>query len=95
MTDNPAMKKALIMQSFAPLFLILLIKYFDLKLFHLCKKFSDIILNNPIYALTKAVNHSAFVTLILRSSLRSSRGLTPWTQYEQNLMNYQIRFGCY
>lgn len=53
MTDNPAMKKALIMQSFAPLFLILLIKYFDLKLFHLCKKFSDIILNNPIYALTK------------------------------------------
>ena len=65
MTDNPAMKRALIMQSFAPLFLILLIKYFDLKLFHLCKKFSDIILNNPIYALTKAVNHSAFVTLIL------------------------------
>lgn len=53
------------MQSFAPLFLILLIKYFDLKLFHLCKKFSDIVLNNPIYALTKVVNHSAFVTLIL------------------------------
>ena len=53
MTDNPAMKKALIMQSFAPLFLILLIKYFDLKLLQLCKKFSDIILNNPIYALTK------------------------------------------
>ena len=65
MTDNPAMKRALIMQSFAPLFLILLIKYFDLKLFHLCKKFSDIVLNNPIYALTKVVNHSAFVTLIL------------------------------
>ena len=65
MTDNPAMKRALIMQSFAPLFLILLIKYFDLKLFHLCKMFSDIILNNPIYALTKAVIHSAFVTLIL------------------------------
>lgn len=65
MTDNPAMKRALIMQSFAPLFLILLIKYFDLKLFHLCKKFSDTVLNNPIYALTKVVNHSAFVTLIL------------------------------
>ena len=65
MTDNPAMKRALIMQSFAPLFLILLIKYFDLKLFYLCKKFSDVVLNNPIYALTKVVNHSAFVTLIL------------------------------
>ena len=61
MTDNPAMKRALIMQSFAPLFLILLIKYFDFKLFHLCKKFSDIVLNNPIYALTKVVNHSAFI----------------------------------
>ena len=59
------MKRALIMQSFAPLFLILLILYFDLKLFQLCKEFSEIILNNPIYALTKAVNHSAFVTLVL------------------------------
>lgn len=39
MTDNPAMKRALIMQSFAPLFLILLIKYFDFRLIHLCKKF--------------------------------------------------------
>ena len=65
MTDNPAMKRALIMQSFAPLFLILLIKNFDFKVFRLCKKFSDIVLNNPIYALTKVVNHSAFVTLIL------------------------------
>lgn len=65
MTDNPAMKRALIMQSFAPLFLILLIKYFDFKLFHLCKKFYEIILSNPICALTKAVSHSAFVTLIL------------------------------
>lgn len=65
MTDNPAMKRALIMQSFAPLFLILLIKYFDFKLFHLCKKFSEIILNSPICALTKVVSHSAFVTLIL------------------------------
>lgn len=59
------MKRALIMQSFAPLFLILLIKYLDLKLFYLCKKFYEIILKNPIYALTKAVNHSAFATLIL------------------------------
>lgn len=65
MTENPTMKRALIMQSFAPLFLILLIKYFDIELVHLCKKFFGIILNNPIGALTKSVSHSAFVTLIL------------------------------
>lgn len=41
-------KRALIMQSFAPLFLILLIKYFDFRLVHLCKKFFEIILRNPI-----------------------------------------------
>ena len=65
MTDNSAMKRALIMQSFAPLFLILLIKYFDFELFDLCKKFFEIVLNNPICALIKAVSHSAFVTFIL------------------------------
>lgn len=65
MTDNPAMKRALIMQSFAPLFLILLIKYFDFRLIHLCKKFFEIILRNPIWAFTRAITHSAFVTLLL------------------------------
>lgn len=65
MTDNSAMKRALIMQSFAPLFLILLIKYFDFNLFHLCKSFFEIILSNPALAFTKAVSHSAFVTLLL------------------------------
>lgn len=69
MTDNPAMKRALIMQSFAPLFLILLIKYFDLKLFHLCKEFSEIILNNPIYALTKAVNPFGICYIGIRTFL--------------------------
>lgn len=65
MTDNPVMKRALIMQSFAPLFLILLIKYFDFRLVHLCKKFFEIILRNPIWAFTRAITHSAFVTLLL------------------------------
>lgn len=63
MADNSAMKRALIMQSFAPLFLILLIKYFDIKLFGLCERFGKIILKNPILALSKAVSHSIFVTL--------------------------------
>ena len=65
MADNSAMKRALIMQSFAPLFLILLIKYFDIKLFGLCERFGKIILKNPILALSKAVSHSIFVTLLL------------------------------
>lgn len=65
MTDNPSMKRALIMQSFEPLFLILLIKYYDSKLVHLCKKFFEVLLNNPIAALTKSVSHSAFVKLLL------------------------------
>lgn len=65
MADNSAMKRALIMQSFAPLFLILLIKYFDIKLFGLCERFGNIILKNPILALSKAVSHSIFVTLLL------------------------------
>ena len=65
MADNSAMKRALIMQSFAPLFLILLIKYFDIKLFGSCERFGKIILKNPILALSKAVSHSIFVTLLL------------------------------
>lgn len=48
-----------VMQSFAPLFLILLIKYFDFRLVHLCKKFFEIILRNPIWAFTRAITHSA------------------------------------
>lgn len=45
MTDNSVMKRVWIMQLFAPLFLISLIKYFVFKLLHLCKKFSEIILS--------------------------------------------------
>ena len=65
MTDNSVMKRALIMQSFAPLFLILLIKYFDFKLFYLCKRFFETILSDPISTLTKSISHSEFVALLL------------------------------
>lgn len=65
MIDNSAMKRALIMQSFAPLFLILCIKYFDFKLIHLCNRFFEMILKNPILAVTKTISHSSFATLLL------------------------------
>lgn len=44
MTDNMSMKRALVMQSFAPLFLILLVKYLDCML---------------IYVYSDRVEHSA------------------------------------
>lgn len=65
MIDNSAMKRALIMQSFAPLFLILCIKYFDFKLIHLFNRFFEMILKNPILAVTKTISHSSFATLLL------------------------------
>ena len=65
MIDNSAMKRALIMQSFAPLFLILCIKYVDFKLIHLCNRFFEMILRNPILAVTKTISHSSFATLLL------------------------------
>ena len=65
MTDNLSMKRALIMQSFAPLFLILMIKYFDMEVIYLCGKFLKLVLNNPINAFAKMVVHPANITVFL------------------------------
>lgn len=65
MTDNLSMKRALIMQSFAPLFLILLVKYFDYKLFHLCRTFLTSFLNEPWIVILTSINHPLFITLVL------------------------------
>ena len=65
MTDNLSMKRALIMQSFAPLFLILLIKYFDCKLLHLCRAFFMEILKEPETALIKLIHHPLLITVVL------------------------------
>ena len=65
MTDNLSMKRALIMQSFAPLFLILLIKYFDCKLPHLCRVFFMAILKEPGTTLIKLIHHPLLITVVL------------------------------
>ena len=63
--SNPSMKRILIMQSFAPLFLILFVKYFDVELLHLTvlfiKKFSAM----PEKTWMKAVRHPLFITMLL------------------------------
>lgn len=53
------------MQSFAPLFLILMIKYFDMEVIYLCGKFLKLVLNNPINAFAKMVVHPANITVFL------------------------------
>lgn len=65
MTDNLPMKRALIMQSFAPLFLILLVKYFDCRLFHLCMFFLTSFLKEPWTVWVKTISHPLFITLVL------------------------------
>lgn len=59
------MKQALIMQSFAPLFLILFIKYYDFSLVSLCFKFFSLIFRNPCLAFVKAINNKMLIKLIL------------------------------
>lgn len=65
MADNLLMKRKLIMQSFAPLFLILLVKYFDCELCRLLISFLKMLFYTPIAALNRAVHHSLFITMLL------------------------------
>ena len=65
MTENIALKIILIMQSFSPLFLILLIKYFDIEIICLCISFFENILTDPFFTLAKTLKHSAFPELLI------------------------------
>lgn len=65
MTDNLSMKRALIMQSFAPLFLILFVKYFNVKLISLCGTFCKCFMKTPQETFIKTVSHPLFITLLL------------------------------
>lgn len=65
MRDNLSMKKTLIMQSFAPLFLILFIKYFDINLFSFVLFFFQTFLKNPKESLNNAIFHPLFITGLL------------------------------
>ena len=65
MTDNFAMKRALIMQSFAPLFLILSIKYFNFNMVHLCKRFLEISVTDPKQVIEFFKSYSACFPMLL------------------------------
>lgn len=65
MTENLSMKKLLIMQSFAPLFLILFVKYFDIELIPLCGTFCKYFMQSPKDSFAKTVGHPLFITLLL------------------------------
>lgn len=65
MSDNLSMKRALIIQSFAPLFAILFIKYFDTKLFYLVPKFFSLVTSDFFLSFEKMWNHPLFITMIL------------------------------
>lgn len=65
LSDNLQMKRMLIMQSFAPLFLILFIKYFDTKLFYLGAIFIRTIRKAPEETLSKLIAHPLCITFFL------------------------------
>lgn len=65
MADNLLMKRKLIMQSFAPLFLILLVKYYNHELFRLLISFIVILIQTPTVAFGKAIHHPMFITVLL------------------------------
>lgn len=66
MKENKILKWLLIIQSFTPLFFLLLIKYFDHTLFGLVNKFFKLIFSgNVIDALLKAFCHEKFLQLLL------------------------------
>lgn len=65
MPDNLSMKRALIIQSFAPLFVIQFIKYFDEKLFYLVPKFFSLVTSDFFLSFEKMWNHPLFITMIL------------------------------
>lgn len=63
--DNLLLKRKLIMQSFAPLFLILFVKYYDCELFRLLILFAKILIQTPTVAFGKAIQHPMFITMLL------------------------------
>ncbi|MCI1930421.1 MAG: hypothetical protein LKJ13_01850 [Clostridia bacterium] len=60
-TENLNLKKSLVMQSFAPLFLLLTIKHLDFKLYwNLVCKFISTFVKRGTVAFSIALNHSSF-----------------------------------
>lgn len=64
--ENINVKRGLILQSFAPLFLILAIKYIDIKKYiYLIENFVKSVINDGIHAFVSAINHKYFGSFIV------------------------------
>lgn len=64
--ENLNLKRCLVLQSFAPLFLLLFIKHIDLSLY--CKliySFFELLINNGIKSFSVAINHTSFGSFII------------------------------
>ena len=65
MKENINLKRSLILQSFAPLFLLLFIKHFYFRMPILVTKFFECLRVSGIVAVSKAVNHPLFWDLLI------------------------------
>ncbi|NCB42197.1 MAG: hypothetical protein EOM59_06215 [Clostridia bacterium] len=59
------MKWLLIIQSFFPLSLLLLIKYFDFEVFRMVEVFISQIMNTPLAVINNAISHPKFILVVL------------------------------
>lgn len=64
--ENLNLKRCLVLQSFAPLFLLLFIKHFDISLYlKLVHRFFELLFNTGIRAFRVAVNHVSFGSFVI------------------------------
>lgn len=64
--ENLNLKRRLVLQSFAPLFLLLFIKQFDISLYlKLVHRFFELLFNTKIRAFSVAVNHVSFGSFVI------------------------------
>lgn len=75
MPENKSLKKLLIIQSFAPLFLILAVKNFDCKYFRLAVRLAGRLWAGDFRALPAALGHPALPACLLEA------GCTVWVLY--------------
>lgn len=64
--ENLNLKRCLVLQSFAPLFLLLFIKHLDIRLYlKLVRSFFELLANTGIRAFSIAVNHISFGSFVI------------------------------
>lgn len=75
-TENLNLKRSLVFQSFAPLFLLLAIKHLDMNYLNLICKFVDVFRKTGINAVAIAINHALFGEfVVLTDNVTSVREL--------------------